>query len=834
MYNTTPKFKENIYAPVRRTAGRVTFDISDVTASGDVTSIVTTSESPLSVKAQLINKVRSSLHKTATWEKDRFGLDGTFSFPDDTLSNNGELGWSSAGLSGDDGTFETRNTCFMDGETTVSNWGSDTSGVVNSHVVPVGFFPMFGDKVAKWTKTPATGTGNAHFNKAYFTTEQSTEWTFSCYVRRGDGKPVTSVGQIYLYISNNANVTVVPDQIIDCGNGWYRIIRTRLVSVLGAVTLFGFSALDGTTDWYFDGWQVEAREFATDYVNGVRPAPSLEFNFSSNHSSAGLTVTFDSVNGEYATDFDMTAYDSTGAVITTTSVTGNTDIIAVPIGQLYNYRKVSVTIKKWSKPNRRARVMEVDFGFVKQYTDDQLINMSLVEEMDLMTGRLPSPEFKFTIDNSDRLFNILNPTGFYKYLQQKQQVIGEIGLDTGGGNIEYIPIANFLLQEWQSDQGSLTATFTARSNLDMMASFDVENLTPLTQSLYDLTVWMFGYCGITNYYIDPALQSVTTNTLIEKTNFRDLLQMVALAGCANIYVSRDNKITLKCKPTRKVRYIRDWIKGGSNANTANHWIEVQAINSSGTNVALGKIVTTNFVPTNGTFGLIVDGDTSATASSYLGVDAGSSNPTYVQVDLGSIMDIKELKVWHFHLDGRIYNGTKTEVSADGVTWKTVYDSTISGTYAETSAGRTYAMETTTGDMTPNDTADFDNMYTEPQIALDKAIKRVEVTHFTNLSTSAVVGVNHSVNTVGDTLKLQKNTLINTAARAQAVAEWMMSQVQYRATYSTRWRGNPAVELNDVLSFENTYGANMSAYVTRNELEYAGYLQARTQAKGVVN
>lgn len=816
MYNTTPKFKENIYAPVRRTAGRVTFDISDVTASGDVTSIVTTSESPLSVKAQLINKVRSSLHKTATWEKDRFGLDGTFSFPDDTLENNGELGWSSGIMSDLSGSFEVDNLVAPNLSNSNfigwTNFGGATTTLTQNQADPLGgsgatrIQSSGGTNVLKFYKSAGTGTNGTNNTTSVWVKNNSAT----------DIKVETNLGFVSRTIKNSEGWVKFSVQTTSTGSSQRQIqFQTMLVSE--NIDIVAFQP------------QITETSYEQPFTVGVSVKPSMTFDFSTNHSSAGLTITFDSVNNEYATAFDMTAYDASGAVITTTSVTDNTDIIAVPIGQLYNYRKVSVTIKKWSKPNRRARVMEVDFGFVKQYTDDQLINMSLVEEMDLMTGRLPSPEFKFTIDNSDRLFNILNPTGFYKYLQQKQQVIGEIGLDTGGGNIEYIPIANFLLQEWQSDQGSLTATFTARSNLDIMASFDVEGLTPISQNLYVLAAWMFSYCGITNYYIDPALQSVTTNTLFEKTNFRDLLQMVALAGCANIYVSRDNKITLKCSRTRKaVRYVRNWLNG-SNANTGNHWVEVQAIDASGTNVALGKPVS-GIALGNGGNATNGSTDTSVFAAS----DNGTSTPLSITVDLGSIVDIETIKVWHYYADGRKYNGNKIETSTDGVTWKTVYDSDISGTYVETSAGRTFSMEPTTGDMTPNDTADFDNMYTEPQIALDKAIKRVEVTYFTNLSTSAVVGVNHSVNTVGDTLKLQKNTLINTAARAQAVAEWMMSQVQYRATYSTRWRGNPAVELNDVLSFENTYGANMSAYVTRNELEYAGYLQARTQAKGVVN
>jgi hypothetical protein len=524
MQNTSQKFKDAIYAPTRMTKGRVTFDISDVTAASDVSSITATSDSPLSVKAQLINKVRNSSYKTATLEQDRFKLDGSFSFADDTLANNGELGWSSAII-------------------------CDSSGVFS---------------------TPQT----------------------------------------------------------------------------------------------------------------------ITFNFTSNHSSAGLTITFDQVMGEYATDFDMTAYDASNAVIATIVVTGNTDIIATPLGQLFNYRKVSVIIRKWSKPNRRARVMEVDFGIVKQYTDDNLISMNLIEQMDMLSGQLPSAEFRFAVDNSGRVFNILNPDGFYKYLQQKQQVIGELGVDIGNGAIEYVQVGNYLLQEWQSDEGSLTASFVARTNLDSMASFDYENSTSGSYSLGTLARFIFNLCGVTNYYIDPAMDSILTNTLIKKANCRDILQMIAIAGCANIYVTRSNIITLKCNPT-----------------------------------LIGAAV---------------------------------------------------------------------------------------------------------------DTADFDNMCNEPQIALDKAVKRVEVTYWSNLTTSAIVGVNSTTDTLGDTLKLEGNTLINDSIRATAVANWFFAQLKYRATYRIKWRGNPATELNDVLSIENSYGDNMSGYVTRNELDYTGSLKERTEAKGVVN
>lgn len=524
MYATSPLFKANVYAPARTTAGKVTFDISDVTASGDVTSITTTSESAISNKAQLVNKKRDTSYNLATGETDRFKLDGTFSFADSVAANNGELGF--------------------------------------------------------------------------------------------------------------------------CGNA--------------------LCAADGT----------------------FTPYETLTFVFGSTHSSLGISITFDRFNDEYATDFNVTAYDSTNAVITSVDVTGNTSALSTPVGQLLNYKKIVITIKKWNKGDRRARVLEVDFGVVQVYTDSNLVSMSLIEEMDIMTGALPSAEFTFTVDNSSREFNILNPTGFYKYLQQRQQVIAEIGVDIGNGVIQYVPLGNYLLWEWKSDEGSLTATFTTRTNLDLMASFVYENLVVKSSySLYQMAVDLFAVCGITNYSIDTALQSILTNGLVKKDNCKNLLQMVAIAGRANIYITRDNLITLKVLPAL------------------------------------------------------------------------------------------------------------TGPAADDLT--------------------------------------LDNMYQEAQIELDKVVKQVNVTYWTNLSTSAIVTVN-STATIGDTLKLENNTLINSSAQATSVANWILNQKNYRAIYKANWRGNPAHELADVVRIETSYGQNLGAFITKNEISYAGYLQSRTEARGVAN
>lgn len=386
MYNASQSFKTGIYATSRMNKGRVTFGVSDVTARQDVQGITVTSESALSLKSQLTNETRTSKYKLATMEQDRFKLDGSWSFADDVLENNPEIGW-------------------------------------------------------------------------------------------------------------------VSEEICD--------------------------------------------------ANGVFATPQeVTINFAGDHSSIGLTISFDPTTGDYATEFTIIAYDQNDTVLASYPYFDNTETQVAAQGQLTNYRKVGVVITKWSTPNRRARVSEVDFGIVKVYTGETgLVSMALTEEMDMTSGELPSPEFKFTVDNSSREFNILNPQGFYKSLQQKQQVIGEIGLANDDGSVEWVPVGNYLLQEWQSDEGSLTSTFYARTKLDVMAGISYENLTATTKTLYQFAVDIFALCGVTEYSIDTALQSINTNCLVKKTNCKSVLQMIAIAGCANVYVTRENVITVKVMPT---------------------------------------------------------------------------------------------------------------------------------------------------------------------------------------------------------------------------------------------------------------------------------------------
>ncbi|MDA9129244.1 S8 family serine peptidase [Candidatus Gracilibacteria bacterium] len=131
----------------------------------------------------------------------------------------------------------------------------------------------------------------------------------------------------------------------------------------------------------------------------------------------------------------------------------------------------------------------------------------------------------------------------------------------------------------------------------------------------------------------------------------------------------------------KIRYIRDWANG-SNKNNNSHWVEIQAFDEKGTNIARGKTVT----PKNRDYAhrpmsRVTDGNLT-----YGNYAEGGGGLNYVTVDLGSQYDIQKINIKKYFKDNRTYKETKTEVSSDGKNWTTLYDSAVSGTYAEPSDG----------------------------------------------------------------------------------------------------------------------------------------------------
>lgn len=142
------------------------------------------------------------------------------------------------------------------------------------------------------------------------------------------------------------------------------------------------------------------------------------------------------------------------------------------------------------------------------------------------------------------------------------------------------------------------------------------------------------------------------------------------------------------KRTAKVgsfRYVRDCLYGSS-VNDRNHIVELQ-VWAKNVNLAQGKQPTSNTKIYDSHY--MTDGNYKN--SEQLTTLESIDDWVYAEIDLGEIVSNADMiKVWHYYLDEREYNH-KLMVSKDGVEWQELYNSDVSGCYAEDKNGRTYIL-----------------------------------------------------------------------------------------------------------------------------------------------
>jgi len=442
--------------------------------------------------------------------------------------------------------------------------------------------------------------------------------------------------------------------------------------------------------------------------DGVFTVPQiLTLTFSAEHNSMGLTIHFDALTNEYASDFDIEVYQANNVLIASESVIDNKDAIFVWLHGLDDYRKIVITIRKWAHGFRRARILEIDFGVVNEYEGDKLIKVALIEQMNVVGDTLPANEIKFTIDNSSKEFNILNPQGFYRFLKERQQVSLNIGVEIEEDVFEYVSTSGYYLTDWQSDEGALTTSFTARNIFEL---FEKE-YTPsaVFNNFFDLAEDILKQAGVVFYSIDSTLRDIETTGFKDKVTYRKALQCIGIASKSAVYQDRSSTVVIK--PFE-----------------------------------------------------ILDESTSYIHFAGYDMFTGMVTPT-------------------------VYSG--------------------------------YDMKNIT----------FDNVYKEPQIKLDKLLQTLVMTVYAGETKQEYIFYNPEVKE-GASLKCDI-PLINSEEHAADIAKWIIAESNLRALYQVNWRQNPALETGDIVIIEDSFGAEKQSRIIKQEYEFVGYLNGKTETKGGV-
>lgn len=268
----------------------------------------------------------------------------------------------------------------------------------------------------------------------------------------------------------------------------------------------------------------------------------VSYNFPQLQDSDGFTVIFDTKStDEVADTFTIATYNG-NTLLGSTTVTGNREAYCYVPTQSEGYNKVVLTFSKTAKPYRRIRLVEFVFGHLQQFRADKVQNMRVKYESGLYMDSMPASMLTFTIDNSDRAYNVLNPTGIYRFLQEGQGINAALYV-----NGESVNMGRFYFEKATANDDGLTATVEAYDLLYRLDKTECNIGTSGTWTLAQAVAAIIADSGVEfTINIDSALGSrVVRKCIPQNTSHREALRLVAQAARVVLYFNRIGELKAK-------------------------------------------------------------------------------------------------------------------------------------------------------------------------------------------------------------------------------------------------------------------------------------------------
>ena len=165
--------------------------------------------------------------------------------------------------------------------------------------------------------------------------------------------------------------------------------------------------------------------------------PKITYEFTQNIAFTELTLYFQ----EICVEFDVKYYLE-GTLVALREVRNNTSLIpttegATTLADIY-FNKIEIEFIKTNKPYRYIKFNEIDFGVYELFTNEQIIDYNILEELSIDSSELSSNSFNLIIDDEQGQYDILNPNNKLNKLQERQEISFYHYLQVGNEFKEYL------------------------------------------------------------------------------------------------------------------------------------------------------------------------------------------------------------------------------------------------------------------------------------------------------------------------------------------------------------------------------------------------------------
>ncbi|HHV98608.1 MAG TPA: hypothetical protein GXX36_03385 [Clostridiaceae bacterium] len=598
---------------------------------------------------------------------------------------------------------------------------------------------------------------------------------------------------IEITTSDNARISY-PKQVAD---GVENVIG-KIASLdgsweLGEYILAPTTELEGQMGWW-------GTQLSNSNGNFSSPYPTLIATFIS-RPIWQLKVVGDNQRGEYPVNFTIRLYDASNNLKYTETVNGNTKVRWTKAlnPTITDVAKMVLTITKWSHAGRQAKIAEFITSIQETYEGEDIISINLIEEKEVSHGSLPvgnisSNEIEIKLNNESRKFDTGNrQSPLYGLVKANRKIRAWIGTES-----ELVPLGVFWSRDWTVPEDGVIASTKGRDRLDRLNSTTYTTSTvQINKSMYDLAKIVLEDAQVpTDYYwLDDELKDyIVPYAYFEQQSHREALRKIAEACLGQVYCDRNGIIRFE-GPSYTLNRILE--KTTTAFLQSEHPAEFEVIDAYGISPTdyfkkdnpsrqsdIANRVIVEVQPL--TVGAVEEVYSSSEAIS---IAAGETKTVNIQFNNVPCMDVT------ISLSG---TGTITDSKIYAWGAEVTVSSAIAGSFTLSAYGK--PLKTTKYTVIKQD---------------DISIADNGVIEFT----------------------MSSNPLIQTQTIAETIADKLLQYYKNpRRDLELEWRGNPALTLGDIIMVDDyTRGNGDEAnkgyyYITKQELEYAGYLRAKLSGR----
>lgn len=254
--------------------------------------------------------------------------------------------------------------------------------------------------------------------------------------------------------------------------------------------------------------------------------PKIIYFFEEDIEFTELTLHFQEICEEF-----IVRYYYNNSLVAIRNVTNNTSTLVTTNGasMLANvyFDKLEIEFVKTRLPYRFVKFNEIDFGIYQQFSNKQILDLDIIDELSIDSSELSSNSLTLVIDDEKGEYDILNPNNKLEYLQERQEITIFHYLKVGE-KYQELPLGTFLLKEFKAKN----------QRLELQAYDDVYFMNQIyygskfyeNVEIETILTDLFSYFNYTTYIIDEELTGIKLTGYIPNVEFRTALRLIAEAG----------------------------------------------------------------------------------------------------------------------------------------------------------------------------------------------------------------------------------------------------------------------------------------------------------------